>query len=78
MVHLDFICYFMTVPEAVNLMILVCTYARGGVIFVFDMGSPAKIDTLTRNLIKLSNFKPVVDIKIVYSGLRLGEKLFEE
>jgi len=77
-VHLDFICYFMTVPEAVNLMILVCTYAKGGVIFVFDMGSPAKIDTLARNLINHSNFKPEVDIKIVYSGLHLGEKLFEE
>ena len=78
MVHLDFICYFMTVPEAVNLMMLASTYSRGGVIFVFNMGSQTKIDTLARNLIKLSNFKPVVDIKIVYSGLRLGEKLFEE
>ena len=78
MVHLDFICYFMTVPEAVNLMMLAGTYSRGGVIFVFNMGSQTKIDTLARNLIKHSNFKPEVDIKIVYSSLSLGEKLFEE
>ena len=76
--HPDIICYFMTVPGAVNFMMLAGTYARGGVIFVFDMGSPAKIDTMSRNLIKLSSFKPGVDIKIVYSGLRPGEKLYEE
>lgn len=78
MVQPGIICYFMTVPEAVNFVMLAGTYARGGVIFAFYMGSLAQIDTLTRNLIKLSNFKPVVDIKIVYSGLHLGEKFFEE
>lgn len=78
MMHPDIICYFITVPEAVNLMMLAGTYSRGGVIFVFNMGSQTKIDTLARNLIKHSNFKPRVDIKIVYSGLSLGEKLFEE
>jgi len=76
--HPEVIRYFMTIPEAVQLVIQAGAFAKGGEIFILDMGDPVKIDDLAKDMIRLSGLEPNQDIEIKYTGLRPGEKLFEE
>ena len=76
--HKDIIRYFMTIPEAVSLVLQAGAYASDGEIFVLDMGEPVRIDDLARNMIRLSGYEPDVDMEVRYVGLRPGEKLYEE
>ncbi len=76
--HPDITRFFMTIPESVSLILQSAVYAKGGEIFVLDMGEPVKIKDLAEKMIRLAGYKPYIDVDILYSGLRKGEKLFEE